>query len=41
MIDVLRVMFCGEATHHEYFGTTHGAYLSGIREAERLIDFLN
>jgi polyamine oxidase len=31
-----RLLFAGEATHREYPGTTHGAYLSGLREAQRL-----
>jgi len=31
-----RVFFAGEATSKEYPATTHGAYLSGIREAERI-----
>jgi len=33
-----RLFFAGEATHREYPATTHGAYLSGIREAERVIN---
>ena len=32
-----RVYFAGEATHQHYFGTTHGAYLSGIRAAQTII----
>ena len=32
-----RVLFAGEATHLEFFSTIHGAYLSGVREAERLL----
>lgn len=28
-----RVHFAGEHTHHDYFGTVHGAYLSGHRAA--------
>lgn len=32
-----QLYFAGEATHKDYFGTAHGAYLSGIRAAERLI----
>jgi monoamine oxidase len=31
-----RVFFAGEATVPEYYGTIHGAMLSGIREAKRL-----
>jgi spermine oxidase len=33
----LRVMFAGEATHRTHYSTTHAAYLSGVREAERLL----
>ncbi len=33
-----RVFFAGEHTHRDYRGTVHGAYLSGVREAERIID---
>lgn len=32
-----RVFFAGEATHRAYPGTVHGAYLSGIREAGRVM----
>jgi monoamine oxidase len=28
-----RVFFAGEATDRKYFGTVHGAYLSGLRVA--------
>ena len=38
---VPRVLFAGEATHLCYLSTMHGARDSGIREAERLIDFFN
>jgi monoamine oxidase len=31
-----RLFFAGEATSSNYLATTHGAYLSGIREAERI-----
>src|SRR5262249_51224561 len=31
-----RLFFAGEATHSKYLATTHGAYLSGIREANRI-----
>ena len=32
-----RVSFAGEATHEEFFATVHGAYLSGLREAQRIL----
>jgi monoamine oxidase len=32
-----RLFFAGEATHRDQRGTVHGAYLSGLREAERII----
>ena len=32
-------MFAGEATHRQYYSTTHGALLSGRREAERIVKF--
>lgn len=31
-----RLLFAGEATHRTYPATVHGAYLSGVREAERV-----
>jgi monoamine oxidase len=33
-----RLMFAGEATNPEFFGTVHGAYMSGMREAERILN---
>lgn len=33
----LRVLFAGEATHAHYYSTTHGAWLSGLREAKRIL----
>ena len=32
-----RLFFAGEHTIRDYRGTVHGAYLSGIREAEKII----
>lgn len=36
-----RVFFAGEHTSRDYFGTVHGAYLSGVRAAEEIIDALD
>uniref|UniRef100_A0A453F8V0 Amine oxidase domain-containing protein n=1 Tax=Aegilops tauschii subsp. strangulata TaxID=200361 RepID=A0A453F8V0_AEGTS len=33
----LSVLFAGEATHRTHYSTTHAAYLSGVREADRLL----
>ncbi|KAJ4899339.1 putative polyamine oxidase 5 [Raphanus sativus] len=33
----LQVLFAGEATHRTHYSTTHGAYYSGLREANRLL----
>ena len=32
-----RLAFAGEATNPEFFATVHGAYQSGVREAERIL----
>lgn len=34
-----RILFAGEATHSQIYQTTSGAYLSGEREANRLLKF--
>ncbi|GAB4853795.1 hypothetical protein Ancab_017989 [Ancistrocladus abbreviatus] len=36
-IPPLQILFAGEATHRTHYSTTHGAYLSGLREANRLL----
>ena len=33
-----KLFFAGEHTEIDYFSTAHGAYLSGIREAQKIID---
>lgn len=38
---VPRILFAGEATAGELYSTTHGAIISGWREADRLSDFLS
>lgn len=35
-----KVFFAGEHTHIDYFSTAHGAYLSGVREADKIIALL-
>ena len=32
-----RLLFAGEATQEDFFATVHGAYMSGIREADRIL----
>lgn len=32
-----RLFFAGEATHRDYFGTAHGAFLSGLRVAKDVL----
>lgn len=34
----LQILFAGEATHRTHYSTTHGAYISGLREANRLLE---
>lgn len=34
---VSRVLLAGEHTHPEHFSTTHGAYESGMRQAQVLL----
>ena len=34
----LKVLFAGEACHPKYFGCTHGAYLTGQSQAQKLLD---
>lgn len=36
-----QLFFAGEATHREHPATVHGAYLSGIREAEKVLETIN
>lgn len=35
----LQILFAGEATHRTHYSTTHGAYFSGLREANRLLKY--
>ncbi|KAJ8311838.1 hypothetical protein KUTeg_010610 [Tegillarca granosa] len=36
--DKPQIMFAGEATHLSMYSTTHGALLTGYREAKRIVD---
>ncbi|XP_054167377.1 spermine oxidase-like [Oppia nitens] len=40
-IDYPLILFGGEATDRQFYSTTHGAMRSGLREAQRLIEFYN
>lgn len=33
------ILFAGEACHQQYFSTAHGAFLSGIEQAQNILDF--
>lgn len=35
-----KIFFAGEHTEADYFSTVHGAYLSGMREADKIIDLI-
>lgn len=35
--DYPRLLFAGDATISDHFGTIHGARISGIREANRIV----
>lgn len=35
------ILFAGEACHQQYFSTAHGAFLSGIEQADKILDFYN
>ena len=39
--DGTALLFSGEMSQPKFYSTTHGAYSSGIREAERIIKVLN
>lgn len=32
------VLFAGEACHEKYFSTAHGAFLSGMEQAQKVIE---
>jgi monoamine oxidase len=33
-----KVFFAGEHTEVDYFSTVHGAYISGLREAKKILN---
>lgn len=33
------LLFAGEACHDQYFSTAHGAFLSGIEQASKILPF--
>lgn len=33
------ILFAGEACHEKYFSTAHGAFLSGMEQAQKIVDF--
>lgn len=33
------ILFAGEACHQQYFSTAHGAFLSGIEQAGKILHF--
>lgn len=32
------ILFAGEGTHERFYGTAHGAYLTGVREGKRIVE---
>jgi hypothetical protein len=32
------LLFAGEATHSKHFSTVHGAYFTGVRESDRILN---
>ena len=32
------ILFAGEGTHERFYGTAHGALMTGVREAKRLLE---
>lgn len=33
------MLFAGEACHSQYFSTAHGAFLSGMEQADKILHF--
>jgi spermine oxidase len=31
------ILFAGEGTHERFYGTAHGAFITGVREAKRIV----
>jgi hypothetical protein len=40
MFNIQIICFAGEATDTNYYSSVHGAYGAGVREADRILEYL-